>query len=339
MAPGIIKVLDPAFGYDTLALPKYVKDFADLVVCCMQPKPEDRPTGEAVMVKLVAILSQCCIRMDDASSGIRVGGSAPQRFELKSQDKCKFCRTFPPVASQSVCSVCKSAAERRAQMSFWGEARQNVAAANGKLDTSLPLLGRLDIRLNNPVPRLFLIVPLAMKSGTKDPNAWLRTPHRTRYCLFFVCSHSMKAIGPPVQIIVTKCWLEKVAPVLAMSLHLLHVGLKPGDGIDLDYGDSPIRLKLSRTRIAEMLEAVSEILTATGSSDVLGRLRRNEELDEADIRLLNGDSYELVVERAVEDWGWRDRMEPVRKNGSPQIFWVSKDVASDSRNGYEVVQV
>ena len=87
-----------------------------------------------------------------------------------------------------------------------------------------------------------------------------------------------------------------------------------------------------------MLEAVSEIPNATGSSDVLGRLRRNEELDEADIRLLNGDSYELVVERAVEDWGWRDRMEPVRKNGSPQIFWVSKDVASDSSNGYDIVQ-
>ena len=88
-----------------------------------------------------------------------------------------------------------------------------------------------------------------------------------------------------------------------------------------------------------MLEAVSEIPNATGSSDVLGRLRRNEELDEADILLLNGDSYELIVERAVEERGWRDRMEPVRKNGSPQSFWVSKDVASDTSNGYEIVQV
>ena len=328
--------LDPALGYGTWALPNYVKDFADLARCCMQPKSEDRPTGEAILEKLVEILSLCCARNSDSCSGIPVGDSVPQRFELKSQDKCKICRTFAPVSPQSVCEVCKSAAERRAQVSFWGESRQNVAAAK---DALLPLLSRFDIRLNHPVPRLFIIVPLAFKSGLKDPNAWLRNPHRTRYFLYFVCSHSMKAIQPPVPMIVTKCWLESVAPVLAMSLYLLHTGLPPGGCIDLDFGDTPIRLSLNSIRIAEMLETVSEILTETGNYDVLSRLRRNEELDTENIRLLNGDSYELIVERAVEERGWRDRMEPVRKNGSPQIFWVSKDVASDSSNGYEIVQV
>jgi hypothetical protein len=88
-----------------------------------------------------------------------------------------------------------------------------------------------------------------------------------------------------------------------------------------------------------MMEAVSEILTETGSFDILARLRRNEEFDEGDIWLLNGNAYELIVERAVEELGWRDRMEPVRKNGSPQIFWVSKDVASDRSNGYDIVHV
>jgi hypothetical protein len=149
----------------------------------------------------------------------------------------------------------------------------------------------------------------------------------------------MKAIQPPVPMIVTKCWLESLAPVLAMSLYLLHVGLQPGGCLDLDFGDTPIRLSLNSIRIAEMLETVSEILTETGNYDVLSRLRRNEELDTENIRLLNGDSYELIVERAVEERGWRDRMEPVRKNGSPQIIWVSKDVASDSSNCYEIVQV
>ena len=149
----------------------------------------------------------------------------------------------------------------------------------------------------------------------------------------------MKAVEPPVPIIVTKCWLEKVAPVLATSLYLLHVGLKPGECIDLDYGDTPIRLKLSSKRIAEMLEAASEILNETGTSNVVNRLRSSEDLDEADIRLLNGDAYELIVERAIEERGWRNRMEPVRKNGSPQVFWVYKDVASDTSNGYDIVQV
>ena len=34
-AQDIIKELDPALGYDTWELPKYVKDFADLAICCM----------------------------------------------------------------------------------------------------------------------------------------------------------------------------------------------------------------------------------------------------------------------------------------------------------------
>ena len=32
-------------------------------------------------------------------------------------------------------------------------------------------------------------------------------------------------------------------------------------------------------------------------------------------------------------------MKPVRKNGSPQIFWVSKEVASDTSNDHEKVQL
>jgi hypothetical protein len=316
-----------------------MEDFADLAICCIQPNPEDRPAGEAVMEKLVEILSQCCSRNSDASSGISVGDLLPSSLELKSKDRCKFCRTLPPMSLQSVCAVCKSGEERRAQMSFWDETRRHFSATNAKLNASHPLLSRLDIRLNNPVPRLFIIVPLSMKRALTHPKAWLRSKHRTRYCLYFVCIHSMKAIEPPLPIVVTKCWLETVAPVLAMSLSLLQLGLKPRDGIDLGFGEAAVTLKMTSTRTAEILEEVGEILTETGSSDLLVRLRRNEELDAEDIRQLNGDAYELIVESACEERGWRDLIESVRKDGSPQIYWVSKDVANDTSNGYEIVQV
>ena len=42
----------------------------------------------------------------------------------------------------------------------------------------------------------------------------------------------MKAIQPSVPIIVTKGWLKKVAPVLAMSLYLLHIGLNLDECIE-----------------------------------------------------------------------------------------------------------
>jgi hypothetical protein len=80
-------------------------------------------------------------------------------------------------------------------------------------------------------------------------------------------------------------------------------------------------------------------LTETGRSDFSVRLRGNTVLDEEDINQSNGKTYELIVETAGEESGYRDRMEPVCKNGSPQIFWVSRDVAYDTNNGYDIVQV
>ena len=111
----ITKDLDPALGYDTFELPKYVQDFADLTICCMQPSPENRPNGEAAMEKLWAILNQCCSRNNTAHSQISGEESVRCRSELKSQDKCKLCRTFPPVPPHSACAVCQAAEERRAQ--------------------------------------------------------------------------------------------------------------------------------------------------------------------------------------------------------------------------------
>ena len=69
MARDIKMDIDPAMGYGTLTLPKYVQEFADLAICCMQSELKNRPAGEAVMAKLVAILSQCCSRDCDDSSG------------------------------------------------------------------------------------------------------------------------------------------------------------------------------------------------------------------------------------------------------------------------------
>jgi hypothetical protein len=147
----------------------------------------------------------------------------------------------------------------------------------------------------------------------------------------------MKAIDPPVPLIVTKCWLKAVAPVFALSLVLLQAGLKRGDGIDLSYRDAGFSLKMTSTRIAEMLNEVGDDLAEMGISDLLVRLRRNLELHAEDIRQLNGSAYELIADVACEDRGWRDRMEPVRKSGSSQVLWVSRDVANNTSHGYHIV--
>jgi hypothetical protein len=146
----------------------------------------------------------------------------PKFLNRNLKTSASFCRTFPPVSPQGLCSVCKCAEERRAQVAFGGEPRQ-FAAITARRDVLNSRLSRLDIRLSTPVPRLFVI------SGLKDSKDWLRSHHRTRYCMYYLCIHSMKAMQSLLPIIMTKHWLENVAPVLAMSLYLLHDGLKPGE--------------------------------------------------------------------------------------------------------------
>ena len=170
--------LDPALGYDTWELPKYVLDFADLANCCLQPNPNDRPLGAAVMAKLVAIASQCGSHNRDVKSSVDTGDLVPSSLDMY-KSNCKICRTFPPVSLQGVCAVCQSAQERRARLSFWGETRRDSVTANAILDATPPLFVPLDIRLTNPVPRLFLLVPFAMKTAIKKPRTWLCREHRT----------------------------------------------------------------------------------------------------------------------------------------------------------------
>ena len=145
----------------------------------------------------------------------------------------------------------------------------------------------------------------------------------------------MKAIEPPPSIIVTKCWVD-------CSCHKpIPSALRPKAGCLYYFWLSRIwgNAEIDDTSIAEILEAVGDILKESSSFDFLVRLRSNMVLDAEDINQLNGDAYELIVETAGGESGWRKCMEPVTKNGSPQIFWVSRDVSYDTSNGYAIVQV
>jgi serine/threonine protein kinase len=135
--------LDPALGYDTWELPQYVRDFATLANCCLQPNPDDRPLGDAVMAKLVAILSQCGSHNSKVNSSIGTRDPAPDSLDIY-KGKCNFCRTFPPVSLQGVCAVCQSAQERRARLSFRDETRRYFDARKAMLYDTHPLLIHLE---------------------------------------------------------------------------------------------------------------------------------------------------------------------------------------------------
>jgi hypothetical protein len=80
-------------------------------------------------------------------------------------------------------------------------------------------------------------------------------------------------------------------------------------------------------------EKLSSILKESGDGGLLDRLRTggdcgsNAGLSDEDVRELSGDAYELVIEKACEQDGWRSQMAPVRVPPSPKVFWVATSIA------------
>jgi hypothetical protein len=152
----------------------------------------------------------------------------------------------------------------------------------------------------------------------------------------FVCPVSQQAVLPPIKLKVAEDWFRKTAPVLAVGLFLLQVGLKAGLNVSLDLdGTTKELFHVSSEQIRQVLEELSAILKECGDGGLLDRLRA-QQLSEDNVRELNGDAYELVVEKACEQNGWRSQMEPVRVPPRSKVFWVAKAVAADPK--YEIVK-
>jgi hypothetical protein len=123
---------------------------------------------------------------------------------------------------------------------------KKVDAIIVKLDSILLVLAELDGKFSNEIPKLFIMYPENLKDCWTEPLSWINTINvgnkaksfwkQTKslvtrkvaniYYFQFVCAHSFKAIGPPLKIKIAKEWVEKIAPVLALSLSLLNLAVQ-----------------------------------------------------------------------------------------------------------------
>jgi hypothetical protein len=179
-----------------------------------------------------------------------------------------------------------------------------------------------------------VIVPEALKNGWKHPRTWLRRQVATRYNLFFICAHTYQVIRPPVQLTVSSAWIEKIALTLGVSLTLLKMAAKKAEELDTRSPD----LKLDQ--LNQMLGEVEMILKEQGQGlQTLDCIQSGIRLSDNDIKLLNGEAYELICEKAREDREWRQVMDPTRKMGDPHITWIASVVAMDPESEFEVINV
>lgn len=395
--------LDKALGFGVSdELPSYMNDFKDLALACMARNPSKRPKGEEVMNRLERIWQASKqIALDDMSdNGSRVDDEASilnESLQLVSQFKdvsadeytCPQCRTFANEVGEELCPLCNALKQERFRISkavssnlkadptaplrndLLSSRLQNHSLhhiKHGKHVKNKPLVAHLDPRLDSQIPRLFVIVPVDLKHGWKHPKAWLRRHVATRYHLYFICGQTYQMARPPIKLIVSKTWVDKIAPVLGVSLTLLQMAARKGIDINLHLGNAAAammdlnseqlnemlseastamlkvhsELELNVKRLSEMLGEVKLILDEQDELDgydMLDRIRSGTKLSDRDLDKLNGEVFELIVEKAREDRGWRSAMEPVRKKGDNAIVWVSRAVASDRKFEYEIVDV
>ena len=301
-----------------------------------------------VLYKSKTTCSSSILSVSDASTSIVLMSKDDINLDPVNKFRgflCTQCGASLVSSDKQTCQICLSVAgalapvlsgithlRRQSESSF-----AVLQALHSKLDTALRMLAHLDNRLNNPIPRLFILVPAEPKKGRRHARSWLRSKFVNKYHLYFICAHSHRAVLSPVKVSISRPWVEKIAPVLGASLVLLQMSLKVGTGIELDLRDAFSNLmEIGADKIGEMLEEVETFLDKTDGNTVVDRLR-NQQLGPKDINELNGDAFETVMDKAREQQGWRSEMEPVRVHGDTRTLWVSRNIAQDPRNGYTIL--
>ena len=359
--------LDKALGFgENVELPEYMDDYKDLALDCMARNPEKRPSGDEVMNRLERIWQECKQDIDDEDTVYEdertimdedaFNESLQSVANLNGIDEsaCILCRTYAKEVGFDECPLCLALIQRRLRIAAAVSSKLDAKSAapasrnayrmenrslqnirQAQADVSLPVLMRLDLRLDNPIPRLFMIVPADLKDGWKPPRTWLRRRVATKYHLFFICGHTYQAMKPPIKLVASKEWMDKIALSLGLSLTLLQIAARKGFEMNMQLG----ALHVGPDELSEMLTEAKHILDEGDSFDILGRIRTGSRLSDKDVHTLNGETYKLIVERAREERGWRTVMAPVRKSGDANILWVCDAVTEDPRNEYDVMIV
>jgi serine/threonine protein kinase len=364
--------VDAALDLDDLP-PGFSTRYTDLALKCIADWRDNRPAGEKVFEELTSILGACS--PIEGATQASVDPDSPEACPtcrtmpvIPRLDMCAVClfreeirkaasllysrnqapgtqsdqclsRQIEELGRQLVISTDRSNMlvedTRRVVLSTTTTSRL-VAGMSNKDDTMLPVVAHLDRRLNHQIPRTFILIPADIKSGWTHPRSWLRSRVQKKYYLFFVCAASQKVVSPPIKLKVAKDWICKIAPILATSLYLLKMSMKVGLNVNLDLdGVASVLFEISSSHIAELLNEVTEILEETNNRGLRDRLELLQ-LSDNDVRELSGDAYELLLEKASEQIGWRSAMETVRTPSSPAVLWVTKEVAADPM--YEIVR-
>jgi serine/threonine protein kinase len=292
-------------------LPDFMVRYANAALKCMDPDIEDRPRGQDVLGTLESILEEY-----DRDEEIKL-------LHGQGFDACPTCKAFPIIRRSSSCIWCEN--QKRLETMVFAT-QEMVLKTQDMVAAQNPVLAHLDVRLNNPVPRLFVLVPAT--GWGQGPRSWWRSQVQVKYYLFFICAMTREAVSPPLEMCVSADWVVKAAPLLFVGLHLLHIVLEQSVKLISPVGG--MLFDLCKNDVEKMLKAMESILLDSGNGEFVGRLR-SQKLLEGDICELSGSAYEFVVKKAEEQSRWKSDMVPIFLENSPKVMWVKKRIALDTK--------
>jgi serine/threonine protein kinase len=321
--------------------PKFVGAFSELALDCMSELIEDRPTGDEAIGRLALILQ--------ADSNVDEGLPDPgnSSASVLGTSLCRRCRTYPKYPNNENCPFCIMIDKQNLTIIKQDITNDMQKVTNdkqfdlegkldkiiNKLDEILPVLTALDAKFNNPIPRLFFLYPAEKKKVWKNPKSWLNSKMVEKYHLHFVCAHSFQAINPPLKIGITKEWLVRAAPVLAVSLYLMSMALKGTANITIDVTDAAKKLfKIGKDDLQVMIKQAFAVLDERTAIDLKSNLDKNNY-----VNVLSSTAYDVITKLATEQNKWKENMKQVKQKTSVATLWVAKSIELNEIHGYESV--
>jgi serine/threonine protein kinase len=304
----VLNVTDPGYR------PKFVDELCDLALMCMEQDRDDRPTGDEVMKALAFILSTC---INDKQNPINFPVTPCTNTAC-----CKYCRTYQIYPGSEICHFCLIVNNQKFIIGNQSVMNAKIDKVLIKLDAITPILTALDAKFNNPIPRLFILYPATKNKIWKHPKSWLNSKIKDKYQLQFVCAYSFTVIDPPLKVTITKDWVARVAPVLAVSLHLMNLALKTVANIKLDVLDAANELfQINKNDLEDMRKEVWKVL------DEKERIQLQASLEaDSSIEALSSTAYDKIYELAETHVKWKDNMKQVKTKDSAETIWVAKHI-------------
>jgi len=112
-------------------------------------------------------------------------------------------------------------------------------------------------------------------------------------------------------------------------LIMLQIAGKVVTGLDLQLGAAASAVRdIDSSKLDKLLGEVRECLAESGDHRLLDRFKSGL-LTSSDVQKLNEEAFELLVEKANEQRGWRANMTQVRVKGETKTVWVAREHADD----------